>query len=207
MKRRAEGASWLDSRVSPSFLFFWGLVLAPALVLQDLLWLKAAQAGLLVLLCIAAGRLRSPAMLLGSLLFVAATVSVNLLSPLGRLLLRLGPLRVTAGALEAGLRKALGLLGLAYLSRLCVRADLSVPGTAGRYLRLMFGYLNALLANRPALVGKDLIARIDETLGALYGLDSGRPAVAGPGGRTTPLAAILLATLAATAWLSAVCPI
>jgi hypothetical protein len=198
--RRVEGASWLDGQFSPSFLFFWGLVLAPAVVLQDRLWLKAIQAAVLLALVAAAGRIHSRGFLPGSLLFVLATVGVNLLSPIGRLLLRLGPLQVTSGALAAGLRKALTLLALAYLSRLCVRRDLSLPGPAGRYLRLTFGYLNALLVRRPAMAGRDLIGRIDAVLQAVCGQEQGEREGVPRSNRTTAAGLAMMTAGAGLMW-------
>jgi hypothetical protein len=205
--RNTGGASWLDGQVSPSFLLFWGLILTPSVVLQDHLWLKAAQAAILVLLALAAGRVRFPGALLGSFLFVVATVVINLLSPLGRLLVRLGPLRVTSGALTAGLRKALTVLALAYLSRLCVREDLRLPGPAGRYLRLTFGYLNALLVRRWAIVGRDLIGRIDNALEVVCRQEQEEQGGTSRANRTTPVGVAFMTGVAALMWFSALCRI
>lgn len=199
--RNAEGASWLDRQVSPSFLFLWGLVLAPALVLQELLWLKALQAALLVALAVGTGRIRSRGVLLGSAVFLVATVLINLLAPLGRLIARVGPLRVTDGALSTGLSKALTLLALTYLSRLCVRGDLALPGAAGRYLRLTFGYLNALLARRGGMAGRDLIGRIDGVLAAVLSGEEAAAASESRSGRTRPAGVAVAAALAGLLWL------
>lgn len=202
--RRAEGGAWLDSQVSPSFLFFWGLVLAPALVLQHELWLKGLQALLLVALALGTGRVRSRGILLGSLIFVASTVAVNLLSPLGRLIVRVGPLRVTEGALRSGLAKALTLVSLTYLSRLCVREGLTLPGRAGRYLRLTFRYLNALLAKKGAVfAGQDLVGRIDGLLAAVWRQEEQALPESGRAGRTTPAGMGLAAAMAGLLWFPA----
>jgi len=203
--RRLEGASWLDSQVSPSFLFFWGLALAPSLALPNSVWEKALQAVCLAALALALGRFRSHRLLVASLVFAAFTVALNLLSPLGRVLARLGPVRVTEGALHVGLRKALTVLARSYLSRLCVRRDLSLPGAAGRYLRLTFGYLNALLAWRPKLTGAGLIGRIDAELAALMGRQRAMTGEPSRLGRTSFAGAALALAAACLIWLPAIC--
>ena len=134
--------------MSPSFLFLFGLALSPSLWLQGHLAWKAAQA--LLFFALAAwvrprGWWRAG---LASLVFLAATVAVNLAVPLGRVLWRVGPWRITQGALESGLAKGLTLVGLAYLSRFCVRPDLRLPGAAGRYVARTLFYLNRLLELR-----------------------------------------------------------
>jgi hypothetical protein len=182
-------------------LFLWGLALAPALVLQQELWLKALQAAALVALALVTGRVRSRGVLVGSVVFLVVTVLVNLLSPLGRLIARLGPLRVTDGALSSGLGKALTLLALTYLSRLCVRGDLALPGAAGRYLRLTFRYLNALLARRRVMAGRDLIGRIDGALAAVLSEEDTAAVRESPPHRTKPAGVAAAAVLAGLLWL------
>jgi hypothetical protein len=201
------GRFWLDGQISPSFLFFWGLVLAPAVVLQEHLWLKAAQALAFAAVALAGGRVRFPGSLLGSLAFVGVTLGVNLLSPTGQVLLQLGPFPVTTGALTSGLRKGLTVVALAYLSRLCVRQDLSLPGAAGRYLRQTFVYLNALLAGKSRLRGGELIGRIDRTLEALWRQQPTKGSRAGGTAHTTAAGFALMAAAAGLMWFSAVYPI
>jgi hypothetical protein len=165
--------------VSPSFLFLFGLLLAPALWLQERLAWKAAQALLLFALaawvrprgCWRAG--------LASLVFLAVTVAVNLAVPLGRVLWRVGPWRLTQGALESGLAKGLTLVGLAYLSRFCIRPDLRLPGAAGRYVARTLFYLNRLLELRARLSLSRLADSLDAVLESLWSQPPGRePALA-----------------------------
>lgn len=200
-----EGVFWLDGQISPSFFFFWGLALAPAVVLQDRLWLKGLEAVALAALAGAAGRARFPGSLAGSLVFLAATAGVNLLSPTGRVLVSLGPLSVTEGALAAGLRKGLTVVALAFLSRLCVRDDLGLPGRIGRYLRETFGFLNALLARKGSLRGGELIPRIDRTLEAVWREGRGETAAGAAPARTTAAGYLLMIAAAALMWVPAVC--
>jgi heptaprenyl diphosphate synthase len=174
----AEGDAWILRGVAPSFLFAFGLLLAPALWLQHRPAFKAAQVLLFFALaawarprgCWRAG--------LGSLVILAVTVAMNLAVPLGRVLLSLGPLKITQGALESGLGKGLTLVGLVYLSRLSVRPDLELPGTAGRYVARTFFYLNRLLVLRRGVPLSRMAEGLDQVLAALW---SESPGGAAPG--------------------------
>jgi len=174
----AEGDAWILRGVAPSFLFAFGLLLAPALWLQHRPAFKAAQVLLFFALaawarprgCWRAG--------LGSVVILAVTVAMNLAVPLGRVLLSLGPLKITQGALESGLAKGLTLVGLVYLSRLCVRPDLELPGTAGRYVARTFFYLNRLLVLRRGVPLSRMAEGLDQALAALW---SESPGGAAPG--------------------------
>jgi hypothetical protein len=174
-----EGDAWILRGVSPSFLFVFGLLLAPSLWLQARPAFKAAQALLFFALaawarprgCWRAG--------LASLVFLTVTVAVNLAVPLGRVLWLVGPWKITQGALEAGLGKGLTLVALAYLSRFCVRPDLRLPGTAGRYVARTFFYLNRLLDLRRSISLRSLAKTLDRTLETLWAESPGRkPAIA-----------------------------
>lgn len=160
MAARGEGDAWILKEVSPSFLFFFGLALAPSLWLQAHLAWKAAQALLFFVLASWARPRGWRRAGLASLIFLAITVAVNLAVPLGRVLWRLGPWSITQGALEGGLAKGLTLVGLVYLSRFSVRPELRLPGAAGRYVARTLFYLNRLLELRRTL----LISRLTESL-------------------------------------------
>ena len=186
MAASREGDAWILREVSPSFLFFFGLLLAPALWLQGRLAWKAAQALLFFALAVWArprGWWRAG---LASLVFLAATVAVNLAVPLGRVLWQVGPWRITQGALESGLAKGLTLVGLVYLSRFSVRPDLRLPGAAGRYVARTLFYLNRLLELRRTLSLSRLADSLDGALEKLWAQSPARkpaPAARQPAAR------------------------
>jgi hypothetical protein len=200
MAARGEGDAWILKEVSPSFLFFFGLALAPSLWLQPHLAWKAAQA-LLFFALAAWGRPRGWWRAgLASLIFLAVTVAVNLAVPLGRVLWRLGPWSLTQGALEGGLAKGLTLVGLAYLSRFSVRPDLRLPGAVGRYVARTLFYLNRLLELRRTLSFSRLSDSLDEVLEKLWTLSparGGRPAPGTPAVRAVSRSRFSAAALAA----------
>ncbi len=192
-----EGGAWLQRQVPPSFLFAFGLLLSPALWLQSHLAWKAAQALLFFGLAAWArprGWWRAG---LASLVFLAATVAVNLAVPLGRVIGRVGPWSITQGALESGLAKGLTLVGLVYLSRFCVRPDLRLPGTAGRYVARTLFYLNRLLELRARLSLARLADSLDEVLESLWSESQARKPVSAAPVRRSVGAFAVLAGLAA----------
>ncbi len=196
--RPVEGDSWIDKQVSPSFLFITGLLLAPAVILQDSLIAKAAQTCLflfLALLTVRAGRKR---LLTGSVVFALSTVAINLLSPVGKVLFEAGPIRITQGALRLAVAKALTLVCLLYISRFCVRSSVSLPGMLGRYISKTFYYLNELLRLRTGLGRGNLVGRLDEIFDTVY--NKQQNSCSSPIARTTAGGAIVLVILLAMNW-------
>jgi len=163
-----EGDSWIDRRVSPSFLFVTGLLLAPAIIVQQNLIVKAAQTVLFLILALLSASVAKRRLFVGSIVFMTTTIVVNLFSPVGRVILRIGPLTITRGALVVGLSKATTLGCLLYLSRFCIRPSVRLPGTLGRYVSETFTYLNMLLARARMLPRKNLVRRLDEIFDTVY---------------------------------------
>jgi hypothetical protein len=184
--------------VSPSFLFATGLLLAPAIILQQNLLVKGAQAALffvLAVISVSTGRRR---LFLGSLIFVTTTIVVNLMSPVGRVLLRIGPLPITRGALTVGISKATTLACLLYLSRFCVRSTVRLPGRPGRYVSDTLAYLNRLLAGRKGVSRRNLVQRLDEIFDSVY--EEQRFVGNGFYGRNTGAGIAVLASLLIANW-------
>ena len=194
-----EGDPWFDRQVSPSFLLITGLLLAPAIILQRNLAVKAFQTGLffsLALLSASAGRRR---LVIGSFIFIASTIIVNLFSPVGRVIARIGPLHITRGALTLGISKATTLASLLYLSRFCVRSSVRLPGVLGRTVSETFAYLARLLARRQRVSRHNLIQSLDEQFESILD-DGGQPTVDLPAGGNTVIGLFVLAALLIVNW-------
>ena len=165
-----EEGSWFDRQVSSSFLFITGLFLAPAIIIQDKLILKLFQTlmfmGLTRLTCYS----RQRSLIWGSLIFFLTTLVFNLLSPLGRVIVKIGPFIITEGALVSGLSKGFTVLSLVYLSRFCVRNSIILTGAVGRYLSKTLFYLNCLVQEKKLIriTGKDVIKSLDTILDNVY---------------------------------------
>jgi hypothetical protein len=194
-----EGDSWFDRRVSPSFLLLTGLLLAPALILQKNLAVKAVQTGLflgLAVLSVSAGRRR---LIIGSCIFIVTTIAVNLFSPVGRVILTIGPLRVTLGALYLGISKATTLASLLYVSRICVRPSVRLPGVLGRYVSETFAYLGKLLAGGERVSRHNLVQSLDELFESIFNSSGDQPAGLPTAGNTVS-GVLALATLLIVNW-------
>jgi hypothetical protein len=194
-----EGDPWFDRQVSPSFLLVTGLLLAPAIILQRNLAVKAFQTGLffsLALLSASAGRRR---LVIGSFIFIASTIIVNLFSPVGRVIARIGPLRITRGALTLGISKATTLASLLYLSRFCVRSSVRLPGVLGRTVSETFTYLGRLLSRGQRVSRHNLIQSLDEQFESILDDESQQTADL-PAGGNTVIGRIVLATLLIVNW-------
>ena len=142
---RATAARWLDGNLSASTRLLVGLLLAAGLVAQDDLMLRVAQALIFAALAwLVQPRLR----LRRTMLFLGVTVAFNLLTPAGRVLLRIGGVAVTEGALTVGAGKVASLGGLMFLSRLMVDSRLRLPGAAGALLASSLAFLARLMDGR-----------------------------------------------------------
>jgi heptaprenyl diphosphate synthase len=144
-----------------------------------------------------------------TLLVMGAIVFCNLLVPYGKILAEFGPLKISQGALLAGLRRALTLEGLVMLSGVFVRPGLRFPGVPGALLAESFRLFALLQERKPAISRNSFMKGIDELMLELEDSaeEARRAATEGPavsgGGKRPPrhpaslpiLAALTLASL------------
>ena len=196
-----EGGSWFDQRVSPSFLLCAGLLLAPAIILQHNLILRAAQSVQFLFLALISVPFGKKRLVIGSLIFVASTIILNLFSPVGEVLVRIAGVPVTRGALSVGVSKATTLASLLFLSRLCVRPSVRLPGRLGAFVSATFGYLNKLLARKERIGRNRIVQRLDQLFESVYGngLDE-QPAGNPPRGRNTISGVAVLTAIIIVNW-------
>ena len=193
----------LDRQLSPTHLLLAGLLLVPAFLLQADLAVKAAQTGVFILLCAVTGRRFN--LIVSAVLFAGIT-AVSLLTPAGRVLLRLGPLTVTELALRQGLFRAITVTGLYYLSRFTIRRDIALPGMAGRLMSRVFTYYELLM--RSASLRPDrFMETLDDGLLAASGSkgtvgppDTSTKSEAARSTGTTPMGCALIMTLVFLSW-------
>jgi len=146
---------------APAVRFIAGLLIVPAFLLQDNLYVQGAEALLFVLLSVLSGkRFR----LLPNLLIGSGILLMNLLTPQGKVLVSIGSFVVTRGALDRGIAKTLVLIGLIYLSRFSVTRGLSLPGKMGGLLSRVFYYFEEITGSRGSFSRKNIISRLDELL-------------------------------------------
>jgi hypothetical protein len=197
-----EGDSWFDRQVSPSFLLITGLLLAPTVILQNNLAVKSVQTCLffgLAVLSISAGKRR---LVVGSCILIATTIIVNLFSPVGQVIVRIGPLRITLGALRLGISKATTLASLLYVSRFSVRPSVRLPGVLGRYVAETFAYLSKLLAGGKRISRQNLVKSLDEQFESIFNNGNRHSGDYSAGVRkgNTPMGVLVLALLLIANW-------
>lgn len=156
---------WMLSNLGPVALLWSGVLSLPAFLLQGGLVVRIVQVvWFLVLTRLAGKRLQWVYFL--SLL--AAVTVFHLLTPNGRVLLELGPVVVTSGALRTGFFKGLTIIGMVFISLYSVRADLRLPGKFGRLVARIFWAFEQIMEQRPRVGRHNAVAAIDQALTELY---------------------------------------
>ncbi len=198
----------LARHTAPLHIFAAGSLTIVAFLLQSNLVVRAVQVLVFAALATFAGkRIRWGYFLI----MVSSITFFNLLTPVGRVLYELGPLRITAGALEQGLLKGLAIVGLVFISLFSVRPDLRLPGTFGGVLARLFYYFERVLDTRKRVSAARLVESVDEILLELYppgiaadgSQDMDEKQSARPSQRTSRAGAVLMAALVVGNWAAA----
>jgi len=153
----AARSSWMRI-VSPSVSALIGLGLSLVFLCIDSLPIRAV---LLVFFVAAAGLAGRRVSFLAAFLTMIGIVAANLLAPVGRVLVELGPLVITETALREGLEKALVFEGLLYASKAFIRPGLELPGRFGSILALSFATYDRIVERGPRLGLSSLIEDVD----------------------------------------------
>lgn len=185
----------LAAHLNPRLLFLTGIVVIVCFLFQQNLIVRIGQVLVFAALVVLAGkRIR-----IGYFLIMVTSITVfNLLTPVGEVLLRLGPIVVTRGALRQGLMKGFAIPGLVFISLFAVRSDLRLPGRLGGLVARLFFYFEHLLEGRKRIRLKRFVDSVDELLMDL--LQSTTASVArdgsSPGIRTTHLGYLFVSIFA-----------
>ncbi len=202
MSARVSRPDRLAGLLGPAARFAWGTLLLLLFLPQRALAPKAAMALAWGLLATAAGK-RVNWIYFG--FFTLSIAAFNLLSPWGRVLLTIGPLRVTEGALAAGLSKGVTVTGLVFISLFTVSRDLRLPGRFGSFLGRSFYYFERLSAQRRRIRRAHVWEDMDAILESASAEDPDAASPAQPAGgaaawRVSPAgAALAAATVVAAA--------
>ncbi len=140
-------------------------VLALCLILLLLfspnLYLAAGVTAISILLLIT-GKIKIN--LLPAGLTTAGIILFNLFVPFGKVLAEPFTLPVTEGALLLGIKKALVLEGMLFLSRWALNGGATLSGFRSGLLSDLFGFLAILTSSRKKIRRKQLVASIDELM-------------------------------------------
>ena len=142
-------------------LFVAGLLMALIFLFNRSIEIRIAQFLFFCLLALVFGKKIN---LFATALFMISIVFFHLLAPFGKVLVVLGPLRITQGSLYAGIDKALTVSGLVILSRICVKSDLKLPGTIGSLLGESLRMLELMRERKALIKPKQIISGLDQLL-------------------------------------------
>jgi len=151
--------------VSPALRFWTGMALIPAYFMVDSLLNKGVLILLFALMATWAGK---KIRILYFVFLVCSITFFHILTPVGRILTTIGPLKITAGALTTGLAKGMTLSGLVFLSLFSVTPALKLPGRMGGLLARTFYYFEEILNGRKNISPRDFIGSLDTVLLELF---------------------------------------
>jgi len=142
-------------------LFVAGLLMALIFLFNRSMEIRIAQFLFFCLLALVSGKKIN---LLATALFMISIIFFHLFAPFGKVLVVLGPLRITQGSLYAGIDKALIISGLVILSRICVKSDLRLPGTIGSLLGESFRMLELIRERRGMIKYPHIVSGLDKIM-------------------------------------------
>lgn len=124
-------------------------------------WIKLAAATLAgLLLLLGGGKIKLLPVVSASF----GIVAFHLLIPFGKVLAEPLGLPITQGALESGIKKALAVEGLIFISRWALSGGIPLPGRAGELISRMMAFLGYLVRSRPLIDRANLIASLDRVM-------------------------------------------
>ncbi|MBO5136965.1 MAG: hypothetical protein J6B81_00515 [Spirochaetaceae bacterium] len=151
-------------RIPSELIFFSGILCFPAFLFQQSILILLLEATLFFLLALTRrGKLR----LFPTVIMILIVVFFSLLSPYGKILLRIGGdkgFAITFGALESGLRRGIRLAGMVFLSQLIISSKISLPGELGKFAILIFGYIDAFGKLQLEFSPKKFVTSLDQGL-------------------------------------------
>jgi heptaprenyl diphosphate synthase len=186
-----------------------GFLVMPALLFNPSTFFRLLQFLFFWFLSWLSGKKNNPLM---TIIIILGIVFFNLLVPYGQVLFSAGVFKITAGALMAGIHRAVTLEGLIMLSRVSIRQDLRIPGSFGEFIGESFRLFAIIMDSRQRITRKNLIGDIDALmleLGEDPSAHSGTaetPSINGtpaetPKQRTTAGGFIMLALMVILSWL------
>ena len=164
-KTRRKRTDHLTNILPPAVRFWTGISLIPGYFLVDRVLPKLILVLLFAFIAKQAGKK------IRHLYFIMMILSItvfHLLTPMGKIIMELGPFQITSGALETGFLKGITLGGLVFLSLFSVTPSLKLPGRLGGLLAHMFYYFEEILDGRKRVKASDFIGSLDTILMEIF---------------------------------------
>ncbi|TVR89043.1 MAG: hypothetical protein EA428_11020 [Spirochaetaceae bacterium] len=201
MSRKTHTNPFLKANFAATHLFLTGGLIIPAFLFQNDLTVRVSQVLLFAALATFAGkRIKWNYFLV----MVGSITAFNLLQPLGEVILRVGPLAITRGALNQGLEKGFTIVGLVFISLFSIRPDLRLPGRVGGLVARVFFYFERIIEGKKNIEARRLIESIDTILLSIYTPGQTQPASGeasfAEAGHTTWLGALCMFGLVFLNW-------
>ena len=153
--------NFYNNAFSARALFVTGLLIMPALLFNPSTEYRILQFLFFWFLAWVSGKKTD---FVFTVLITAFIITFNLLIPYGRVLFSIGIFKVTSGALEAGIHRAVTLQALVLLSKVTVRQDLKIPGAFGQLLSESLRMFSVIMSRKYRLIGKNLMVEIDNLM-------------------------------------------
>jgi len=150
-----------ENAFSAKALFVTGLFIIPALLFNPGAEYRVMQFLFFWLLAFLCGKKTN---FIFTVLITFFIITFNLIIPYGRVLFSIGAFKITSGALEAGIHRAVTLQALVMLSKVTIRKDLRLPGAFGKLLSESLQMFSVIMSRKYKVTGKNLIADIDNIM-------------------------------------------
>jgi len=147
-----------ENNFSAKALFLCGLLMIPALVFNPDTVSRCFQFVFFIFLVWLSGKKIN---IFITILVTVFIIAFNLIIPYGKVLFSVGAFKITSGALEAGIHRAVTLQALVMLSKAAVRKDLKLPGTLGFLLGESMRIFSFLTERKLRITRKNLMTEID----------------------------------------------
>ena len=185
-----------NSDISAKALFITGLLIMPALLFNPSTEFRVIQFLFFLLLVIVSGKKVN---IVFTVLITLFIIAFNLIVPYGKVLFSVGIFRITSGALEAGIHRAVTLQALVMLSKAAVRDDLRLPGAFGYLLGESMRIFSVIISRKKRITAENFITDIDNLMIDLSQEEP--PDLIAQKKRTKPAGYVILTVLILLSWL------
>lgn len=190
--------NFFTRNTNPLHLFVTSALILPAYLFQDELVIRIAQVLVFAVLSTVAGK---KIKWMYFVIMVSSITFFNLLTPMGRVLVSVGPVTITGGALRNGVMKGFTIVGLVFISLFSIRPDLRLPGRLGGLLVRLFYYFERIVeTKRQKLEARRIIGSIDDILDSLYQPGKPQEPPVGEAAGTTGLGVAFMGVAIAGNW-------
>ncbi|MCL2720833.1 MAG: Gx transporter family protein [Treponema sp.] len=138
---------------SAEMLFLAGLLIIPAVLFNPSTEYRVYQFLFFCFLVLLSGKKTD---FLFTVFVTFIVIAFNLIIPYGRVLFSIGVFKITSGALEAGIHRAVTLQALVMLSKITIRKDLILPGAFGQLLGESMCIFSEIMSRKFKIKGKNI---------------------------------------------------